>query len=837
MREHRISSSHKLVCIFKPPPISAATPEPATAYRKRALRDELGSSGHSHCGPEEKNRARFCQSIEVQAEGGLPLRPHKDNQQYSALMFLSGYCLLSDATVLGGTGSFVVLLTTGGTSAQKLAEKDGSNVNVKIHLYLAPLGVIRDKTNRSWAICLRRRPPALKAHHSGAGGRGGARLIALVNTEFGMLDSAETSKSGGSSPGLNPAELMTLIQKEKQTAMSQNVRPGTSTIRGFVVSSGKNEFSPEGNRDTPKSAMDSDLSNSSRNEGYPEADWSRIRKTPAPSQDSSPRYKRTRSKRSRSNPSALAGARQGTPRAYITEFSDDDSDSFLDGSINVLDDDGGESFDSDAFPLPDNAVDIYNGEGYDTDLEIDREEFLNGGKNFYDPTGIKDYIRECNRLGVLPVTFFQRHVMDREFVMRNHGLGPLGAKAISKPLELAWLQFQGNTVIERLDLEGNDIEGEGCFYLCKVLRDNCYITKLVLSENGLRSSGCKAVCDMIVENSTLQDVDLSGNGFKDCDGEHIYRLLQGNKSVHTLNLRYNKFEIEGARWFRDAMITNVSLHSLDLSWNHFRLKGAVFLAEMIQENYGLKYLNLAMNGLGNEGATAIGRALAHNQCLEEINLSNNRISDSGCSDLAKGLQANEILTTFRMGLNPLSPEGTMPLVTSLYKNDSSSIHLLDITNIVVTEQFETLLNEKIRNEKSRELQVVHGGVLFKKKQLFTIDTDLDMSFESDPMTKLKRFAHRNKLRLVDVFRQLDKDQSNTLSEAEFLRCIESLKEYGFDMTPKDIASLIQRLDRNGDGELDFGELLEGDQENRIAKRRFNEWKEQSVQVNQFELDV
>ncbi len=52
----------------------------------------------------------------------------------------------------------------------------------------------------------------------------------------------------------------------------------------------------------------------------------------------------------------------------------------------------------------------------------------------YDPTGIKDYIRQCNNLGIIPVSYFKRHVNDRKFVMRSHGLGPLGAKAIAKPL-------------------------------------------------------------------------------------------------------------------------------------------------------------------------------------------------------------------------------------------------------------------------------------------------------------------------------------------------------------------------------------------------------------------
>ena len=54
----------------------------------------------------------------------------------------------------------------------------------------------------------------------------------------------------------------------------------------------------------------------------------------------------------------------------------------------------------------------------------------------YDSSGIKDYIKECNRVGVIPISYFQRHIQDTRFVMRHHGLGPLGAKAISKPLEV-----------------------------------------------------------------------------------------------------------------------------------------------------------------------------------------------------------------------------------------------------------------------------------------------------------------------------------------------------------------------------------------------------------------
>ena len=55
----------------------------------------------------------------------------------------------------------------------------------------------------------------------------------------------------------------------------------------------------------------------------------------------------------------------------------------------------------------------------------------------YDPTGTLDYINECNQLGVIPVSYFMRHITNRDFVMKNHGLGPLGAKAIAKAIEVS----------------------------------------------------------------------------------------------------------------------------------------------------------------------------------------------------------------------------------------------------------------------------------------------------------------------------------------------------------------------------------------------------------------
>ena len=62
--------------------------------------------------------------------------------------------------------------------------------------------------------------------------------------------------------------------------------------------------------------------------------------------------------------------------------------------------------------------------------------FLPDGHEGYDASGKNIYMETCKSLGVVPVSYFLRHVMDDTFVMRYRGLGPLGAKALSRPLEV-----------------------------------------------------------------------------------------------------------------------------------------------------------------------------------------------------------------------------------------------------------------------------------------------------------------------------------------------------------------------------------------------------------------
>lgn len=67
---------------------------------------------------------------------------------------------------------------------------------------------------------------------------------------------------------------------------------------------------------------------------------------------------------------------------------------------------------------------------YDTDLEIDEQAF------YHDTTGKSNYLKICQQYGIVPISYFVRHIVDNEITMRYHGLSPTAAKAIALVLRV-----------------------------------------------------------------------------------------------------------------------------------------------------------------------------------------------------------------------------------------------------------------------------------------------------------------------------------------------------------------------------------------------------------------
>ena len=68
---------------------------------------------------------------------------------------------------------------------------------------------------------------------------------------------------------------------------------------------------------------------------------------------------------------------------------------------------------------------------------------------------------------------------------------------------------------------------------------------------------------------------------------------------------------------------------------------------------------------------------------------------------------------------------------------------------------------------------------------------------------LKKYVEDKNYRLVDLFNQFDKDHSLSVTREEFRT---GLKSIGVPMTDDQLTKLIEILDEDGDGEIDYSEF-------------------------------
>ncbi|XP_061174832.1 leucine-rich repeat-containing protein 74B-like isoform X2 [Saccostrea echinata] len=495
----------------------------------------------------------------------------------------------------------------------------------------------------------------------------------------------------------------------------------------------------------------------------------------------------------------------------ITEFRNGEgsrhSKSDADDDDTLKDEFGDDVSDDDFEELPEDGR--VSKDDYDTDLDMDYDEWINEEKREIenDKTGEKKYLHICEETGVIPASYFLNNIQEKEFTMKYHGLGPNGAKAIAWPLKT-------NKKIEKINLEGNWIEAEGSIYLAKMLKNNIYVTELHLAENRIGNEGAEAISDMLQKNDMIYSLDLSGNNIEDYGAEKICRMLLKNSSIKHLYLANNNFEERAAGWLREVLITNETLETVDLSWNHLRTRGAVAIAEGVQENYGLRVLNLAMNGFAQDGSEAMGKALKNNRTLLELDLSHNRIPEAGAAAISQGLQHNDTLKVLRMASNPLGGDGPLQLLNVISNNDMSEIRVLDLTDVLVTPAFKEL-QETL--EKERILTVHYGNIVGEVFDFSSIRYDDPFcEFRRDPMSLLIEYCKDAGYRLVDLFHDFDRDGNHLISKEEFIM---GIKKAGVKISIRQLEILMEGLDLNKDGSIEYSELVIGEKEHTKKKMK------------------
>lgn len=402
----------------------------------------------------------------------------------------------------------------------------------------------------------------------------------------------------------------------------------------------------------------------------------------------------------------------------------------------------------------------------------------------YDPTGRTLYQGACQKLGIIPASYFVRHMIEPTVTMMHHGLGPLGIRAMA-------LALLYNTKVTSLNIRDNGIGEEGGVIMAKLLRENYFIVELDMSENQLGRVAITEIAETLKENNTLTKLGLAGNSLDDKEAEVICQSLLVNNTLTHLDLSCNKFSNKACEFFAKLLDENITLSELDLSWNHIQVKGGQAVAKGLRGNVKLKSLNLAWNGLSDDGARAFAGALLENGTLQMLDLSSNRISDTGTFSIARCLESNSSLEVLRFIKNNLQNNGASALLNSIMKNGDSRISKIDLTGAIVKEEFK-LIADELRKLKQVEIITDETPEVRNRRE------------EPDPGTLLRNYIAKEHVLVVDLFRKLDRDGSMQVSVKEFA---EGLRKSHVGLTQYEVDRIIEMLDADKDGEIDCSEFV------------------------------
>ncbi|KAK2170737.1 hypothetical protein LSH36_1g25003 [Paralvinella palmiformis] len=437
-----------------------------------------------------------------------------------------------------------------------------------------------------------------------------------------------------------------------------------------------------------------------------------------------------------------------------------------------------------------------------SDDEDDDDLNRNGREDFF---GQRIYNACCRRTGVRPILNVAVHLRKSEVCVRHRAM----TAADVKPLAVSLVS---NPYVNVLDLGSNMIGSTGALYVCDLLRENVFISRLDLSDNAIGGKGARSLCYLLQSNKILQALCISGNSLEDGDSKCIAKMLMENYTLQELDISHNKFGARSGAILGKAIAENATLKKLNLSWNLLRLQSAETLCTALKLNAGLKLVNLRFNGLGLHGCRGLQKALADNTTLTELNISHNRIDGRALTLLLDGLRHNIGLEILKLGDNPIHISLTTSILTTIKTNENSAMKYLDLTHITVEPKFLEEL-QTMRNQ-SYELQVtydlIHSCSIQNNHKKKLIATE-------EPLMLLYRYIQDKNLRLVDIFNILDEDKSMTVDKEEFSR---GMKRAGIHIPPDTLALMMKKLDANGDGQIDFSELVDG--HTKIRRRIFRQ---------------
>ncbi|XP_070182517.1 leucine-rich repeat-containing protein 74A-like [Littorina saxatilis] len=248
---------------------------------------------------------------------------------------------------------------------------------------------------------------------------------------------------------------------------------------------------------------------------------------------------------------------------------------------------------------------------------------------------------------------------------------------------------------------------------------------------------------------------------------------------------------------------NETIIHLDLSYNHLRAKGIKGLAKMLAKNTGLLNLDISRNGVGTDGAKLLGEGLSHNNKLAVLAVNGCRLNVEGLITFLGKMKKNKCLKSLQIAENPITNADLCLFIKAIHSVPDICLSFIDASSVMVSQECLDLI---------KQVGVTRPGFMVTYRGLLSIEDQSKHMLDTlnlhggDPLEALINYTKTKNLRLVDLFSSFDLDKNGTITRQELIRGVAAA---GIPLSIKQMDKLVAKLDQDGDGEIDFAELLDG----------------------------
>ena len=289
-------------------------------------------------------------------------------------------------------------------------------------------------------------------------------------------------------------------------------------------------------------------------------------------------------------------------------------------------------------------------------------------------------------------------------------LGCDGAEALAKCFQSKTSIIPSK--LRTLDLSKNRLDDKGVATLAESI-SRSQLETLNLADNGIGPIGARAIAKILqVSPSQLTTLDVQDNHIGDEGVAAISAPLFVRSSscpLRSLNLSLNDIGPYGIRALMKAYQSKfVTFQELYFSENRLEDEGATEIANSLlqkkcRDGVPLKILHLCGNEIGPKGVSALSEALQSTKCrMEALNVSNNDIGDDGLRSLLDVVHNKDCeLSSLYLNDTDISRRGIIMLAEALQLEDASNLRLLSLAeNYIFGSDEATILASGLENNKS-----------------------------------------------------------------------------------------------------------------------------------------